>query len=117
MAATCRHTASRLDRLVGRALRSAGRLPSRGSRRVPEWATTGIPLRFMYVNAPGAADIRVHWTDHLDHKTGSTTWRTDRDGWLIGGDITLATHISDGHPSTPGACGPSRCTKSDMRSG
>jgi hypothetical protein len=62
-----------------------------------EWATTGIPLRFMYVASSRDADIRVKWTDHLDHKTGSTTWRTDRNGWLTGGDITLATHISDGH--------------------
>lgn len=63
-----------------------------------EWATTGIPLRFVFVASPHNADIRVHWTDHLDHKTGSTTWRTDRSGWLISGDITLATHISDGQP-------------------
>jgi predicted Zn-dependent protease len=62
-----------------------------------EWATTGIPLRFAYVTSSRDADVRVKWTDHLDHKTGSTTWRTDRNGWLIGGDITLATHISDGH--------------------
>ena len=40
----------------------------------------------------------MHWTTHLDHKTGSTTWRTDRNGWLTQGDITLATHISDGKP-------------------
>ena len=62
-----------------------------------EWGTTGIPLRFAYVASARDADIRIKWTDHLDHKTGSTTWRTDRNGWLIGGDITLATHISDGH--------------------
>jgi len=62
-----------------------------------EWATTGIPLRFAYVGSARDADVRVKWTDHLDHKTGSTTWRTDRNGWLISGDITLATHISDGH--------------------
>jgi predicted Zn-dependent protease len=62
-----------------------------------EWATTGIPLRFAYVTSARDADIRVKWTDHLDHKTGSTTWRTDRNGWLISGEITLATHISDGH--------------------
>jgi hypothetical protein len=62
-----------------------------------EWAATGIPLRFAYVGAPRDADVRVRWTSHLDHKTGSTTWRTDRNGWLTSGDITLATHISDGH--------------------
>ena len=63
-----------------------------------EWGQTGIPLRFTYVPSARDADIRVHWTDHLDHKTGSTTWRTDRSGWLLSGDITLATHISDGQP-------------------
>jgi hypothetical protein len=61
-----------------------------------EWAATGIPLRFTYVGVPNDADVRVHWTVHLDHKTGSTTWRTDHTGWLTSGDITLATHISDG---------------------
>ena len=62
-----------------------------------EWSTSGIPLRFAYVTSAADADVRVRWTDHLDHKTGSTTWRTDRGGWLTAGDITLATHISDGH--------------------
>jgi hypothetical protein len=62
-----------------------------------EWSGTGIPLHFTYVTSPRDADVRVRWTDHLDHKTGSTTWRTDRNGWLVSGDITLATHISDGH--------------------
>ncbi|MDB4877734.1 MAG: peptidase and matrixin and adamalysin [Gemmatimonadetes bacterium] len=62
-----------------------------------EWAGTGIPLRFAYVTSARDADVRVRWTDHLDRKTGSTTWRTDRQGWLVSGDITLATHISDGH--------------------
>ena len=61
-----------------------------------EWASTGIPLNIEYVNTPGSADIRVRWIDHLNHKTGSTTWRTDRSGWMLAGDITLATHISDG---------------------
>ena len=63
-----------------------------------EWASTGIPLNVEYVNTPGSADIRVRWIDHLNHKTGSTTWRTDRSGWMLAGDITLATHISDGQP-------------------
>jgi predicted Zn-dependent protease len=62
------------------------------------WATAGIPVRFAFVPSNRDADIRVHWTTHLDHKTGSTTWRTDRNGWLTQGDITLATHISDGMP-------------------
>lgn len=62
-----------------------------------QWATTGIPLHFAFVVASRDADVRIHWTDHLDRKTGSTTWRTDRAGWLTSSEITLATHISDGH--------------------
>jgi len=61
-----------------------------------DWSATGIPLRFMYVSSARDADIRVRWTDRLNKKTGSTTWRTDRTGWMLAGDITLATHISDG---------------------
>jgi predicted Zn-dependent protease len=76
---------------------SQGGFPAAVRDAFAEWATTGIPLRFAYVTSGRDADVRVKWTDHLDHKTGSTTWRTDRNGWLIGGDITLATHISDGH--------------------
>lgn len=63
-----------------------------------DWSATGIPIRFAYVSSPRDADIRVRWTDHLSKKTGSTTWRTDRMGWMLAGDITLATHISDGQP-------------------
>jgi hypothetical protein len=63
---------------------------------VSEWAATGIPLRFQYVGSARDADIRVRWTEYLDKKTGSTTWRTDRSGVLIRGDITLATHMGDG---------------------
>ena len=62
-----------------------------------EWSLTGIPMRITYVAREDDADVRVRWTDHLDRKTGSTTWRTDRGGLLTGSDITLATHISDGH--------------------
>lgn len=63
-----------------------------------QWAGTGIPLHFAFVTNPRMASIRVRWTDHLPHKTGSTTWRTDHSGTLTSGDIVLATHISDGHP-------------------
>jgi hypothetical protein len=62
-----------------------------------EWAMTGIPLQFTYVTSPSDADIRVRWTEHLEHKTGSTTWRTDHAGWMTVSEITLATHISSGN--------------------
>jgi predicted Zn-dependent protease len=62
-----------------------------------QWSATGIPVEFIFVQSEHDADIRVRWTDHLEHKTGSTTWRTDRSGDLTSSDITLATHVSDGH--------------------
>jgi hypothetical protein len=63
-----------------------------------QWSATGIPLRFVFTPQANDADVRVRWTQHLDHKTGSTTWRTDHSGWLVSSEITLATHISDGTP-------------------
>ncbi|MEP6494171.1 MAG: matrixin family metalloprotease [bacterium] len=62
-----------------------------------EWAGTGIPLRFDFVPSSRNADVRIRWTDHLNKKTGSTSWRTDDGGWLTSCDIMLATHVSDGH--------------------
>lgn len=63
-----------------------------------QWVGTGIPIRLAYVSSRRDANIRVRWTEHLDRKTGSTTWRTDRAGYLTGGEITLATHVGDGRP-------------------
>ena len=63
-----------------------------------EWAGIGIPLQFTYVSRAGDADVRVRWTDHLERKTGSTTWKTDRYGWITNSEITLATHVGSGEP-------------------
>jgi Matrixin len=70
--------------------------PSAVREAFAQWVGTGIPLRLVYVTSERDANIRVRWTDYLTRKTGSTTWRTDRFGYLTSGDITLATHISDG---------------------
>lgn len=61
-----------------------------------EWTDAGIPLRFAFVDQARDAEIRVRWTDRLDHKTGNTVWRVDRNGWMRGGDVVLATHLGDG---------------------
>jgi hypothetical protein len=61
-----------------------------------EWTAAGIPLRFTFVDRAHDAEIRVHWTDRLDRKTGNTVWRVDRSGWMRGGDVVLATHLGDG---------------------
>lgn len=63
-----------------------------------EWVGAGLPLRFVFVDRAGAAEIHVRWTDHLDRKTGNAVWRVDNRGWLRSSDILLATHLSDGRP-------------------
>jgi hypothetical protein len=61
-----------------------------------EWTALGIPIRFIAAASARGAEVRVHWVESLPNKTGSTTWRSNRDGWLQAGDITLATHMSTG---------------------
>jgi hypothetical protein len=61
-----------------------------------EWTDIGLPLRFTFVDRARDAEIRVRWTDCLDHKTGNTVWRVDRDGWMHGSDVLLATHLGNG---------------------
>src|SRR5205823_8270022 len=62
------------------------------------WSATGLPIRFRFVARRSDAEVRVQWADRLPNKTGTTTWRTTADGWMLSGDITLATHVSDGRP-------------------
>ena len=60
------------------------------------WAALGIPVRFRFVQSESDAEVRVRWVSSLANRTGSTTWRASRDGWLQSGDVTLATHMSSG---------------------
>jgi hypothetical protein len=61
-----------------------------------DWAGSGLPIRFVFVDAAGDAEIRVRWADRLTKRTGNTIWRADDHGWLEGGDIMLARHLSGG---------------------
>jgi hypothetical protein len=63
-----------------------------------DWTKIGLPLRFTFVSQARDAEIVVRWTDHLDHKTGNTVWRIDREGWMRSGEVVLATHMGDGRP-------------------
>jgi hypothetical protein len=61
-----------------------------------EWTDIGLPLRFVFVDRARDAEIQVRWTDRLERKTGNTVWRVDRNGWMRGSDVVLATHLGDG---------------------
>jgi hypothetical protein len=62
-----------------------------------DWTGSGIPIRFVFVDAARDAEIHVRWADRLSKRTGNTIWRADDHGWLEGGDIVLARHLSGGH--------------------
>ena len=66
-----------------------------------EWTGIGLPLRFVFVDRARDAEIQVRWTDRLERKTGNTVWRVDRNGWMRGSDVLLATHLGDGRPLDP----------------
>lgn len=66
-----------------------------------EWSDIGLPLRFVFVEHARDAEIRVRWTDYLPRKTGNTVWRVDRNGWMRGSDVVLATHLGDGRVLDP----------------
>jgi hypothetical protein len=56
-----------------------------------------IPVRFRFVNDSAHADVQVRWIESFSmRRTGQAdlVWR--RDGWLLSGTLTLATHTPEG---------------------
>lgn len=64
----------------------------------PEWSRAGFPLRFLHVVDSAEADVHIVFTTALaGRRIGSTQRLMDRNGWLVGGLVTLATQDSGGH--------------------
>ncbi len=64
-----------------------------------EWATTGIPLSFTFVNDSAKADVHVTWIDRFDEQiSGKTLWAHDDDWWIVEANIVLAIHHRGGEP-------------------
>jgi len=62
-----------------------------------EWTATGIPVRFVYVDDPARAEVRIRFVERLGEEScGETTWTSDAQGWMRRADITLAMRSSDG---------------------
>ena len=58
-----------------------------------EWQATGIPVRFEFVDQPGAADIHVTWLDRFDEPiSGKTRWARDDAWWIVEANISIAIH-------------------------
>ncbi len=57
----------------------------------------GIPVRFRFARDSADAEVRVRWVERFPMaRTGQADVVWDRQGWLVRGTLTLATHTSDG---------------------
>jgi len=64
-----------------------------------EWALTGIPLAFTFVQDSSKADVHVTWIDRFDEQiSGKTLWAHDDDWWIVEANIVLAIHHRGGEP-------------------
>jgi len=71
--------------------------PERARGAFATWSSLDIPVRFVFVDDPADAEVRLRWVERLDQEScGETTWTTDAAGWMRRGDITLAMRASDG---------------------
>ncbi len=57
-----------------------------------------IPVQFAMVRDSAAADVKVRWVRTFPmRRAGQADVVWNRDGWLIRGTLTLATHTADSH--------------------
>jgi hypothetical protein len=62
-----------------------------------EWATIGLPVRFVLVRDSTSADVRVTWVRGFDEPiNGRTVWTRDANYWIHGADVVLALHHRHG---------------------
>jgi len=83
--------------------------PVVAERAFAEWQEAGFPLRFDVVRDSSTSDIRIHWIDQFPEDRGEQIGlaRNTRDqhGWLVGTEITIATHDRRGQPLPPALVG------------
>lgn len=64
----------------------------------------GIPVSFSVVYDSVGADVQVRWIKAFDiQRSGQADIVWDRQGWVVRGTLTLATHTPGGQPLTPDA--------------
>jgi hypothetical protein len=64
-----------------------------------EWSASGIPMRFTFIVDTAGADVRVTWADSLDQsRIGNTRRVYDQNGWIVSGQVIIATHAPSGAP-------------------
>ncbi len=96
----------RVDRPLTIWIADAARLPdwrpayvARVADAFGEWARTGVPVRFRFVQDSSAAEVHIAWTDRFHEPiSGLTHWSRDDRWWITDANITLALHHNDGSP-------------------
>jgi hypothetical protein len=68
------------------------------------WASTGVPVGFVFVADSSAADVHVTWLDHFDEQiSGKTMWARDENWWIVDANIVIALHHNHGEALDPSA--------------
>lgn len=66
----------------------------------------GIPVSFSVVRDTTGVDVQVRWIEAFQfERAGQADVVWDRQGWVVHGTLTLATHSFHGDPLTPDAVG------------
>jgi hypothetical protein len=69
---------------------------------IDEWQQAGFPLRFDVVRDSMATEIQIRWIQSFPkgdrEKLGMTRKTRDQHGWIVGAEITIATHDIEGQP-------------------
>jgi predicted Zn-dependent protease len=61
------------------------------------WASTGIPVHFLFVSDSSKADVHVSFIDQFATPiSGKTRWARDDSWWIVDADIVLAIHHDGG---------------------
>ena len=75
-------------------------------RAFDRWRDAGVPVRVNFLVDSTDAEVRVRWADRLaESRIGSTRRIRDQHWWLVGGEITLALHASNGETLGPAIMG------------
>lgn len=63
------------------------------------WDAARVPVRIEFTTDSAAATVHVRWVDHFEKNgtVGQTQQTWDQYRWLVGGEITIATHTMSGY--------------------
>ncbi len=71
--------------------------PAVARQAFADWESTGIPIRFRFVDDSTRAEVQLRWIDRFREPiSGRTLWARDDNWWILDGSITIAMHHNRG---------------------